>query len=546
MNNRPLESAEFVHIPSEEDMHKNRAEYSCMVKKARELSMKRIVGYARVSTREQAVDCQALEQQKARLNAAGAQKLFTDVESGRKDDRKDLKKLMNAVKAKQVDEVIITRLDRLARSLIKLRECVDIFIESGVNLRVLDQQIDLNTSQGKLLVNVLGALAEWEVDMLSERVKHGKQHRRNQKLACDSYPWPYQVVNGRYQLENQPFLCLIEERPDNYRELYDEQSIEKLPSLTTKQIALDCINFFFQEQGLSRTVKAIFRKYGIAKTSAKKNGVDRILHWTPTGFKRWITNPVLCGHTVYHKRVTNAKGKRKPNDPKDWQIERNTHPEHCLLTDEQALEIEQILKFSTKIGYPSFNNDPEQPGTYREFSYQKGLVFCPECGQKCISKSASDKKGGHHYYFACRYAGMGCGNLKSTRREKIEAALIQTLVQRSITIAQGSDQQQPIVPEKSEKLQKLEERLAALEKIPDFDPDLEKIKAKTRQLIAEELNPFASDSVANKTVSELIVAGNNLAIWHSLSNDEKVLIYHKLVRRITIRNGGVESVILNV
>ncbi|HLO87948.1 MAG TPA: fdxN element excision recombinase XisF [Nostocaceae cyanobacterium] len=509
--------------------------------------MKRIVGYARVSTREQAVDSQALEQQKARLIAAGAQELFVDVESGRKNDRRALKQLMNLVNNQQVDEVIITRLDRKARSLVKLRECVDIYKESGVNLRVLDQQIDLNTSQGKLLVNVLGALAEWEVDMLSERVKHGKQHRRNQKLACESYPWPYQVVNGKYQLENRRFLCLIEERPDNYQELYDEQSLEKLPGLTTKQIALDCINFFFQEQGLSRTVKAIFRKYGIMKTKAKKNGADGILHWTPTGFKRWLTNPVLCGHTVYHKRVTNAKGKRKPNEPKNWQIERNTHPEHCLLTDEQALEIEQILKFSTKLGYRCFNSDPNQPGTYREFSYQKGLVFCPDCGHKCIPKSAKcRRKGEHHYYFACRYAGMGCGNLKSTRREKIEAALIQALVQRSAAIAQGSDQQQPVIPEKSEKLQKLEERLAALEKIPDFDPDLENLKAKTRQLITEELNPFSSDSLANKTSEELIVAGNNLAIWYSLSNDEKVPIYHKLVRRITIRNGGVESVILNV
>lgn len=141
---------------------------------------------------------------------------------------------------------------------------------------------------------------------------------------------------------------------------------------------------------------------------------------------------------------------------------------------------------------------------------------------------------------------MGCGNLKSTRKQNIESALIKTLVQRSATLAQSSDPQKPVSQEKSEKLKKLESRLAALEKIQDFDPDLENFKDKTRQQIAEEINPFVSDSLLNKTAEELIRAGNNLAIWYTLSNDDKVKIYHKLVQRITIRNGEVESVILKI
>lgn len=503
-----------------------------------------VVGYARVSSREQAIESQALEQQIARLEAAGATKIFKDIQSGSRDDRPELNELMDLVNKREIDEVIITRIDRLARSLPKLHECIRVYLETGVNLRILDQQIDLSTSQGKLMANVLGSLSEWEIDQLSERIRHGKQHRRNQKKACESSPWGYRVVNDKYELDNRPFLCLLENLPANYLDLYNEAP-EKLPGLTVKQIARDCIDIFFQEKGVSRAVRAIFKKYGIAKTSAHKNGEDGILNWTPGGFSRWLTNPVLCGHTVYFKKLTIGKGKRKLNDPANWQIISDTHPEHRLLTDEEATEIKQIIKFNSRVGHFSLNKDPSQPYIYREHTYQSGLVFCAECGSKCISKSAN-KKQGHYYYFACRYAGMGCGNLKSTRKQTIEDVLIKTLVQTSATLGQESNAQRLAVPEKSEKLKQLEARLEALEKIPGFDPDLESLKAKTRQQITEEINPFLSDSIASKTAEEIILAGNNLAVWHTLSNDDKFKIYRKIIQRITIHNGEVKSVVLKI
>jgi DNA invertase Pin-like site-specific DNA recombinase len=507
--------------------------------------MPRIAAYVRTSSREQAVNSHAAEQQRARALAAGATEIFEDVQSGSNDNRPQLNKLMDLVRNKQVDEVIITRIDRKSRSLVKLRECIDIYLEAGVNLRILDQQIDLKTSQGKLMANVLASLAEWETDLLSERVKHGKQHRRNQRKACESYPWAYKLVEDKYQLNNSSFLCLLENRPEDYLDLYDEV-IEKLPGLTVKQIAGDCINIFLQEKGLNRGLRSIFRKYGIIKTTAKKNGVDGIFHWTKAGFRRWLTNPVLCGHTAYLKEIRIGKRKRKRNDPENWQIIHNTHPEQRLITDEEAEEIKQIIKFNTKLGPFSFNQDSSSSDSYREYTYQSGLVFCAECGSKCVAKSVKKKQKGHYYYFACRYAGTGCGNLKSTQRQKIEDALVKTLVQAAATIGQELDQQCLVSISKPDKLKQLKQRLEALEKIPDFDPDLENLKTKTRQQIAEEINPFLPESLASKTAEEIIRAGNNLAIWYTLSNDDKVKIYPQIVQRITIHSGEVKSVVLKI
>lgn len=282
----------------------------------------------------------------------------------------------------------------------------------------------------------------------------------------------------------------------------------------------------------------------MAKINYKRNGSDGKFHWTVTGFIWWLSNPVLCGHTAYMQRINLGKGKRKKNQRENWEFIYNTHPEHRLITDEEYLEIQRILKFNNKKG-PIANPEIDGTNSYREYAYQSGLVFCAECGSKCITKSAKRREGGMYYYFACRYAGMGCKNLISTRKQNIEDALIQTLVQRSQTLANESEQS-PITQEKSEKLKELESRLDALNRIPGFDPDLENLKTKVRQQIDEEINPFISDSILNKSTEEIIRAGNNLAIWHTLSPDDKVKIFQQIVQRITVQNKEVNEVILKI
>ncbi|MBD2438771.1 fdxN element excision recombinase XisF [Nostoc sp. FACHB-110] len=503
-----------------------------------------IVGYARVSSREQAVDSQALEQQIARLKAAGATEIFQDIQSGSKNNRPALKELMTSISEGKIHEVIITRIDRIARSLPKLRECIEIFANRRVDLRVLDQEIDFTTSQGKLMVNLLGSLAEWETDLLSERVRHGKQYRRNKQVANESYPWGYKIVNDKYHLNESPFLCLISNRPSTYLELYYETDLTKLNALTVKEIARDCIDIFFNVKGATRALKVIFQKYGLAKINYRRNGSDGKFHWTVTGFIWWLSNPVLCGHTAYLQRINLGKGKRKKNQRENWELVYNTHSEHKLITDEEALEIQRILKFNHKKG-PITNPELNETNSYREYAYQSGLVFCAECGSKCITKSAKRKHGGMYYYFACRYTGMGCENITSTRKQNIEDALIRTLVQRSQTITSELEPS-PLPPEKSEKLKELESRLDALEKIPGFDPDMENLKNKIRKQITEEINPFISDSIVDKSTEEIIRVGNNLAIWHTLCPDDKVKVFQQIVHKITVHNGKVKEVILKI
>lgn len=173
-----------------------------------------VVAYARVSSREQAENSAALDQQIARLKAAGAEIVLTDTESGREgkeDQRPNFQKLMQWVRGGLVKQVIITRLDRLSRSLPTLRKVLNEFQESECVLLALDDNLDLSTAAGKFHVNMLGAVAEMESDRLSERIRRGKEHFRKEKRASHA-PFGYIVRDYRHYPNREPFLCLLADK----------------------------------------------------------------------------------------------------------------------------------------------------------------------------------------------------------------------------------------------------------------------------------------------------------------------------------------------
>jgi len=124
------------------------------------------IGYARVSS-----EGQSLSQQKQKLQAYGCNKLFSEKVSGATSDRAQMKAAIDFVR--EGDKFVITRLDRLARSVGDLANIAKELERKGVDLVVLDQQIDTSTPTGKLMFNMIGAFAEFERDLIHERCKEG-------------------------------------------------------------------------------------------------------------------------------------------------------------------------------------------------------------------------------------------------------------------------------------------------------------------------------------------------------------------------------------
>ena len=127
-----------------------------------------IYGYARVST-----DGQTLDAQVATLMAAGAAPVFRETASGAKTDRRELAKALRALDVG--DTLLVTRLDRLARSTRDLLNILDTIAKAGADFRSLgDVWADTTTAHGRLMLTVLGGLAEFERELIRARTGEGR------------------------------------------------------------------------------------------------------------------------------------------------------------------------------------------------------------------------------------------------------------------------------------------------------------------------------------------------------------------------------------
>ena len=126
-----------------------------------------IVGYARVST-----DGQSLDNQLAALKAAGAVKVFSEKMSGARSDRPQLAQMLKALQADDV--VIVAKLDRLARSTRDLLNTLQAITQRGAGFKVLDNPtLDTTSPHGRLLINILATIGEFERDLIRERTCAG-------------------------------------------------------------------------------------------------------------------------------------------------------------------------------------------------------------------------------------------------------------------------------------------------------------------------------------------------------------------------------------
>ena len=128
------------------------------------------VGYARVSS-----ICQSLDLQLEKLSSC--EKLFQEKASATSNNRPELKECLNYVR--EGDTLVVTRLDRLARSTLHLCQISEILTTKKVNLKVIDQSIDTNDATGRLLFNMLGAIGQFETEIRKERQMEGIAKAKN-------------------------------------------------------------------------------------------------------------------------------------------------------------------------------------------------------------------------------------------------------------------------------------------------------------------------------------------------------------------------------
>jgi site-specific DNA recombinase len=249
------------------------------------------LGYARVSTRQQA-DTEALDQQINRLQKAGAEKILYDIESGRKDTRKNFNQLINLAKNGVVTEIIVTRLDRLGRNVISIHRTIEGLQKAGVKLTILDSPLgDTNSAFGWLTINNIAGLAEFESRLLSERISHGTDYYRSNLKYFGKPPFGY--------TKDENAKCIP--HPDHW--LVAKEIIGKL---YTNSFA-----------SISRWLAESYE-----------------IKMYPSSLRNWLHNPALRGHTFYKL--------------KSEEIDRHYGSHEALITESEYQDLAKITAHTNK------------------------------------------------------------------------------------------------------------------------------------------------------------------------------------------------------
>lgn len=455
------------------------------------------VGYIRVSTREQS-ETDALEQQTARVEKAGAELIFTDVESGRSDKRKQFNKMLEMCKERKISEIIITRIDRLARSVITIHKTIVLLSECGVKLTVLDAPIDDASSPfGWFSINQMAGLAEFESRLLSSRVKHGMVYFREQKKAPGRTPFGYRRVNEKYA----PDTTTLHECGKSLWE-----------------IAAEIVDYFVNGNASLRSTVAYFKnKYGI--------------NWSNSGLRHWLLSPVLQGHTGYF--LFNNQ-----NHPERWQVHYNTH---TALVSQSEVKIIQDRIQENRHAYSYGIKD-------KEFLPLIGQVICGACGAKFYVKKARGKWA--TYRARCRkHDAIGkhfCSNKDGiclpTIMTAVDNALIAKCEQVKAYTIEHIDLEEKAPPELVEHYEQLKTLLAM--------PKNAVIQQAIDQTLLEIQAIKQEQAVANQVSTELqgilTHCFSDPKYWEGLPWKEKREIYRNLVDTITVLNGEILEIKLFV
>ncbi|MBO3459933.1 recombinase family protein [Aetokthonos hydrillicola Thurmond2011] len=442
------------------------------------------IGYARVSKSEQMEDSNAATQQIARLMKAGCSEIFFDVQSGRDNDRPEFEKLMQRVRSRdRCDVVVITRDDRITRSGLTSLQLLQEFNQLGIKLEILDAggvtNLD-NPYEWKQRAQA-GIDAEFESRMLSMRVCKGYEYLRDQHKANPRVPFGYVRDKEQYRLD---------------------------PNLV--DIASCCIAAFFEARSLQGACRLIFERCGIVRSA--------------NGLRDWLLNPVLLGHTPYHK-ITKTKYKL---------IVYNTHSDNALLTESQATEIRRILKENKN--YWGNNRG-------KRIFPLSGLIMCGECGSNVTVAGGGTST---QSYYSCRKRRentLFCSQSMFIRVEELEEAVITELVKKAAAITAIASS---VSIYETPDLQDLREKLRRVEILGD-DPDVADLRSKLIARIHNlEQEQHLGQIVQSENVQTLVNTFSEIDYWQDTPRELKRPIYQTLVNKIVIKNGQVLSITLKV
>lgn len=507
--------------------------------------------YIRVSTMNQ-VDRDSLSTQESRLKAyceahdIKVYEVYKDAGFSAKDtNRPAIKKLFKDIESGKIDTVLVTKLDRITRSLRDLVKLVDFFAEKSVKFISITQNIDSSGPFGRFMRDLLGLIAQLEREMTAERVSEDMHYRATQGK------WNGGVIPFGYTTQQRINKELTKSGIDEYI------SISKAAKICPEQkklyideeesiIVKDIFNTYIETRSLRATTHHLNSK-GI-KT---RNNTT----WASSSIRRIITNPTYIGKIWYGKRKTNpSNGKLEPTKEETWKIVDGKH---------KAIISEDIFNTASLILAEKYNKPTRAKNKY----LLSGLIRCGKCGGSMhgytFTKKGTDKT--YVYYKCHNYASKGKSVCKgmTVQAKPLDEFIIKTLMELSKNVTFLNDKEKMLktlkeecektVSGKNEELEELkseDKNLQSkldilLDKLEDnliddddFEKRYKKIKARAsdNRALQEKIKniaiePTVAYEALNASLEEISSFGGN---WDFLDIEGQMLKLHTVVNEIKV------------
>lgn len=337
----------------------------------------RVAIYGRVSTDEQAQEGFSIAAQKEKLTAF-VQSQDWDIYdyyidegiSAKNTERPELQRLLIDIRNRNVDVVLVYKLDRLTRSVLDLYQLLQEFDRYDVKFKSATEVYDTTTAIGRLFITLVAALAQWERENLAERVKFGQEQMVNElKRPGGRPPFGYDLINGS--------LAINEEEAVVVREIF---------------------NRYLQGEGLD-TISNVLNQRGIVTKQGKS--------WERVTVKILLENQTYYGALRWNYR----KGGRKVNSPEDWIIIDDVY--EPIIEKDVFIRAQQIMS-SRRLKHP------------RELASDfifSGLLTCGRCGAQLYGKTSRTNVAGRSYlqkHYICKNVRFKNCDAPYIREERLE------------------------------------------------------------------------------------------------------------------------------
>lgn len=171
----------------------------------------RAIGYVRVSTDKQADRGVSLEAQQEKIRAMATVHdvelvdIVVDAGESAKDlDRRGMERVLAMVRAGAVDTVIVAKLDRLTRSVRDLADLLELFTRRGVSLVSVAESLDTGSASGRLVLNIMVSVSQWEREAIGERTRDAMRHKRAKLEYVGNAPYGYWLAPDGKHVEPEP------------------------------------------------------------------------------------------------------------------------------------------------------------------------------------------------------------------------------------------------------------------------------------------------------------------------------------------------------